>query len=417
MMLYSIVFGSICLCFIVQLKRRLRPRQTLFPKGVVARASEPFIYRDLAKCKKIICGGCLGDPNWGPPLTLLESRAGPNQRLIHTFGIDNAFTTKDEIYRKQFRASVRTLLRTDDGGWKCLADLVQTYVSHGVRQADDTDGSILLVPLVQSVVFKFAVFKLFSSTIDQSQDPLVAGITGKINTLWMDSKMVDRSGQSLKTQSLLRDELRDLFPDAEQTPRGNPLNLILPAYETLWRVVLRCFMEVTFRSGDGDRREWRQLFSTFLSHPTKATFEMTTSGVSVSMVVTEALRLYPPTRRIYRLLRREFGVRPEVVAADIEYLHRDSSIWGDDSLCFKPSRWIECPRDSFMPFGWKPLVCPAKDEIGPMMIGILVAAMVVRIPGELSWQAIRKEDEIDWHNPLRQDRDSYMTLKLCNVAT
>ena len=39
-----------------------------------------------------------------------------------------------------------------------------------------------------------------------------------------------------------------LFPDWDKSSKENPLNLILPGYETLWRVVLRCFIEVTARS-------------------------------------------------------------------------------------------------------------------------------------------------------------------------
>lgn len=39
--------------------------------------------------------------------------------------------------------------------------------------------------------------------------------------------------------------MRKVFPDWDETDgTKNPFNFILPGYETMWRVVLRCFLKI-----------------------------------------------------------------------------------------------------------------------------------------------------------------------------
>jgi hypothetical protein len=40
----------------------------------------------------------------------LDARAGPNQRLIEAFGIDNSFTTTDDVRCREFRRQAEQLL-------------------------------------------------------------------------------------------------------------------------------------------------------------------------------------------------------------------------------------------------------------------------------------------------------------------
>ena len=68
----------------------------------------------------------------------------------------------------------------------------------------------------------------------------------------------------------------------------------------MWRVALFCFIEITFRHSA--RIQWTQILADFLTDPTKARFEERGRGVSVADIVNEALRLYPPTKRVYRKL-------------------------------------------------------------------------------------------------------------------
>ena len=87
-------------------------------------------------------------------------------------------------------------------------------------------------------------------------DEVTFSAAGKISLIWSASK-TDVDSDLKQELSLLRSDLRVLlFRDSEMEsgeaecadPRENPLNWIIPAYETMWRVVLRCFLEVRFRN-------------------------------------------------------------------------------------------------------------------------------------------------------------------------
>ena len=374
----------------------------------------------MKHCKDLLSGGDLGDSDIGTVMTLLESRAGPNQRLVRVFGIDNAFTTTDKSYYRGFRRNARFLVMRDEPGWWRLRDVMLDLVRYESQSA--VFNEILLVPFVQAVVLKISLHTLFSLPIEELESGTVRLIAEQINRLWVDSKSPITSRRFLKDQCVLKKALRTILPVIEEdNPQENPLNLILPAYETLWRVVLRGFVEVMFRSGEAGMG-WRQLLATFLADPTSTSFKraIDDTGVSVAFIVTESLRLYPPTRRIYRHIKRELNTDlPGLFAADIEYLHRDPDIWGEESLRFKPSRWIDVSKecqDAYMPFGWKSLTCPAKDEFGPRMIGVAVAALVAEFKQDWTWSVSRNEDAIDRDGPLEAGRDAYTTLELRKIS-
>lgn len=383
----------------------------------------PVIYQDLETCKKIIAGLDATDYFLYSSLEPLESRAGPNQRLVRVFGIDNSFTTTDVEYHVQFRRQVELLLRIGDRRWKSLAQTVAEVTRNDLRgRTVGMQYGMFLVPFVQAVVLKFSIHALFSVPMDQLDDAAVATITSNINSLWISSKS-SRASPSMQTeQNALFAALRTVLPHATG-PRENPLNFILPAYETMWRIVLRCFLELQFRSGD-DSPAWRRVLAGFLRDPTRVKYESIQAdggGLSARFIVDETLRLYPPTRRIYRH-KSETGINPELVAADIEYLHRDPSIWGEDALFFKPSRWretSESQREAFLPFGSKPFTCPAKGDAGPRMIAVLVSALLEVFNDGWECKGTYYEDSIDGDragSPLKLGRDSYTTLRVIKEA-
>jgi len=229
----------------------------------------------------------------------------------------------------------------------------------------------------------------------------IAVLGDLINDLWIQSK---HGAPSVEDQQRLADTISVLFPGIDE----NPLNLLLPAYETLWRVVLRCFLEVQFR-GKG---EWREVLMRYLDSPGDENFVavLEGGGASVKAIVAETLRLYPPTKRVYR------AVTPtEFVAADIEALHCDPELWGEDVEYFQPERWhagINEAKSGFMPFGDGAFVCPAKKVFAPRLIGILVAAVLEGVPIDAGWVAEKKADGILSEGRLGNERDEFGTLVL-----
>ena len=56
------------------------------------------------------------------------------------------------------------------------------------------------------------------------------------------------------------------------------------------------------------------------------------------IIVKEALRLYPPTKSVYREFWMETKRTTDVVIADIEKCHGFPSLWGINADKFDPSR-------------------------------------------------------------------------------
>ena len=413
-MILSIVFGFAVFCFFLFLHLRRAPEKA--GPGKAGPDPWPYPYEDPPDIKDILSGkGRLRGSTFEATGSLLQSRAFPNQRLVRAFNIDNAFTTTDDDYYRQFRGHAAGLLQRDAQGWKNLGDVARMVVRQMVEKERQTK-KIRLVPLVQVVVLKTSIHAFFELPIDTLDDHIIGVIAETINKLWIASKAPCPTDTSIQRhQHAQREALKRVFPDMDDTPRGNPLNVILPAYETLWRVVLRCFVEVNFRSG-GAGTAWHRYLQAFLSDPTRATFEEEGAGVSVKSIVAEALRLYPPTRRIYRQVTWEHKLDPEVVGADIERMHRDPWLWGTKAWGFRPSRWGGSKiSEAYMPFGSRPFVCPAAKQFGPWMIGLLVAALAEGFQEGWTWEAKVREDMIDSKWPLSLERDSYGTVELCRV--
>lgn len=297
--------------------------------------------------------------------------------------------------------------------------------------AVDQPVSITLDSLVRSVCLKVVIHVLFDHEPLDMDNESTLTITESINSLWILSK--DNKVPSEAEKLTLKEALAVLLPDMKLLEtervdnRENPLNLIIPAYETLWRVVLSGFLQVTFVKGAS--ATWRLVLAQFLANPTIAArkepaHDSEAPAVSVDHVVKEALRLYPSVKRVYRKLNMKGGPGPQDVAANIEACQRNEALWGESAQRFVPSRWIDASNEaqhSYMAFGFH-FVCPAKNEFGPMMIGILVAAFAHHISAK-DWHLELGEhtSEIAQSNfdralrgeePLRSDRSTYEGISI-----
>ena len=107
-----------------------------------------------------------------------------------------------------------------------------------------------------------------------------------------------------------------------------------------------------------------------------------------------------------------------MVAVDIEGLHRGKD-WGEDAKYFKPERWETKPNNPYLPFGYRPFTCPAKDKFGPKMIGLLVATMVEGFQREKKdteiWEIQEEGDEIAGSDPLSLEREAFSSLRVDRI--
>jgi len=343
-----------------------------------------------------------------------------------------------------------------DGNWTELKRLAIASFEEYLEQAQETP-TLNAAELVQFITLRVSLAYLF----DKAEEAManngfenVRYIGRRINKLWIASKD-DKSRRPVwNDETRLHTALLALttvpeersfpipgaFPsdsDGEAEiavdpliPKLNPMNLLLPAYETMWRVVLRCMLEVQYRD-DEKSTGWKSVLEEYLDGldvVDDSFWKPSANGVSPADVVKEALRLYPPSRRVHR------AFDGNSMSADIETCQRSPLLGTNDALIFRPERWQSiCPalrikaisREKgaeeslkaeeeslgFMPFAF---VCPADTKetkrFGMKLIALLVAVLVEGLAGE--WVLEDKHELPDIGVPLNTNRQAYEGLEL-----
>jgi hypothetical protein len=374
---------------------------------------------NAAECRKIIKSGT---PPTAPKNTLsaLEARARPNQHLKLAFGIESCFTSSDEKSCKSFRTQVEKLLYVEESEWVNFAAVARETAKRALDAEEDTAS---LFRVVQLLTLKTMMRVLWPDRDPkQCTNEQIATLAHEVNLQWLRSKetAADNPSWLFDNQTTLKEAVKAVFPDWDETDsEQNPCNLILPGYETMWRVVLRCFVEVKARDHH-QAVTWRHAMDSFSMEPTKQQLEAPriryASKVAAIHVAKEALRLYPPTRRIYREYRSDDGQKTNV-SADVEAMQRDPIVWKEEPGMFVPERWIglrEGHDKAYMPFGASPFNCPAKRyknvpmPFGPSMIALLVGVLVEATHSR--WDMHGHFPDKDC--PLDTDREAYRTAVL-----
>ncbi|KAK3630283.1 hypothetical protein LTR56_017571 [Elasticomyces elasticus] len=382
-------------------------------------------------CKQIISGDAVDCLELAKvlPVDKYASRAHPNQRLVVAFGVNNCFTTSVVDECATFRKTVEGMLNKDSAQWAALATCVEMVVE---KEFDTTKDFLSLFDVAQMTSLKPMLNVLFGFDTERSDvDDDIKELAFEINAQWLrskdafDPKAKERPAWAFEHQKRPRELLTTVLPEKSADDMGeNPLNLLLPGDETMWRVVLRCFVELTARGHDNGS-EWCEILKPFAENPTDGHLTQL-SGVhtrtSASQIAKETLRLYPPTRRVYRerkLANKEFMT----AAADIEECHRDANIWKPDPLRSMPERWNGLEHknfedDVFMPFSATPFNCPAKRRrgqnppFGLAMISLLVGMLVKHTSGK--WRVVGDLPGIS--EPLDTERTAYGYLRLERIS-
>ncbi|KAF2871214.1 hypothetical protein BDV95DRAFT_629037 [Massariosphaeria phaeospora] len=284
-----------------------------------------------------------------------------------------------------------------EGDW---SKLQRVATSHFKQFIESSGKTLNLTELVQFVTLKGSLCYLFEyadtamSIADRSED--INFIGRRINTMaTFQGPRGPAAGMGAYPSEV----------DPENS-RTNPINLLLPAYETMWCVVLHCLLEVKYHSADNGPA-WERILTQYLQalngsrDAQKEAFSTADqSGVAAVDIVKEALRLYPPSKRVHRLYYNE----PQV--ADIEKCHHSALLGQNDPLVFRPERWLQIlpalraqaregskndakmlksgeEQLGFMPFA---LVCTADiaemKGFGMKMVALLVAVLCAGLGDE-----------------------------------
>ncbi|KAH9883275.1 cytochrome P450 [Xylariomycetidae sp. FL2044] len=338
----------------------------------------------------------------------LTHRANANKRLEETLGINNSFTTTDPQIHRDFRKLAESTIRSiETHGWVELSELAASVLSITAVQSKRPGQALDLAPVVRIYTFKVILHVLFGVDTQNIgfQDAKVA--TETINRLWLRSKTCsgaadeDTHRDQVFLQAVLRRMLPACYPCESQ---ANPLNLIMPAYETMWRVVLLTFVTVAVRDVGSETRDQfqkvleivPQCFGSYPSDDEKLALAFAKEG----------MRPYPPTKRVYRAssIGPSLQGSYDTLAADVERCHHEPTIWGTDAHQFRPSRFYRADgfdrgsnwamRQAYFPFGVGRHICPAANGFGFRMVILLVVALGKRFGTKETGLSISFEDDM-----------------------
>ncbi|KAL9082066.1 MAG: hypothetical protein Q9159_006753 [Coniocarpon cinnabarinum] len=350
---------------------------------------------------------------------MLISRAGPNDSLRQVFGIDNAFTTVDEARWSQCKKE--SMQRIQHCNWREIVEMVESAAKAEVEpilQSSDVSDEINLnlSSMLQRVTFKVMLKMLFHCDPSQMAESDVNQATQAINDLCIEleeASLAEKSSFSKNTK--LHKALQNLIPDCNPNDiRQNPLNMLLPAYEPMWRAALLGLLECKIDTYDGplpgpeneNLGPAKAALKSILENPDqedKGNLGLGSNNprreqdenFTAFDIAREVLRLYPSINKIFRQFPVQGGPtngssRPKYVVryADIESLHRlQQGVWEDAAAepepihyaqHFCPQRWLQ-PRSAnlmraYSPFGHGKFECPAASDFANRTLAILIGA-------------------------------------------
>ncbi|KAJ7700771.1 hypothetical protein B0H17DRAFT_1128627 [Mycena rosella] len=315
---------------------------------------------------------------------LLRSRALPNARLVAAFKLTNTFVSADPTIHIDFVAKCIELFHIAEKDWPHFNCVAEQAVKLAIP-----DETIDFRTFVQSVTLSTVVVGLLDTTADiTALASDVEAVGDLITQVWILSKKPEEIPPDLLAK--LNDHLRRLMPDEVAYP--NPLDFVVPVWETLWRVV-----GVTLAHVHTDivaRAEFQMLNDNPDLLNSREPKPDVTAPSAVDYI-NEALRLYPPVRHITRhtfkpsrltaFLPRFLAARlpprttPEI--ADIESTQRSAS-WGPNPDAYDAGRFLHHPtlaRD-LLAFGCGPLKCPASGWARGAA-AVIVGAILNRVDG------------------------------------
>ena len=345
------------------------------------------------------------------------SRVLPFGKAQIAFGIENPYTCTDVEFRRTFIRETRRMMALDDEDWRDLSSFITRvgnnmflYSRMEVFNEGGMDVQVNLTTLVQVITMDVVLWVFFGTTgVDFNQHDMTMFVA-EVNAAIQSTKSIEALTRFTENDEL-KDALTNILRNYEfdfSEPRENPFNIILPAYEPLWRASLSLLVELAFGAGDAEW-EFQDALIEYSQNSTCNQFEdyYGKSGVSPCDIVSESLRLYPPVPEIWRTYQlSDQNTKMTEVCADIGALQTSEAKFGEDAKTFNPQRFKELTPDQLdlcgMSFGSYPFMCPAFGDFGRRIVGSIVGSLLPTLfvedepsdsPYRLAWQGDFKKDE------------------------
>lgn len=318
----------------------------------------------------------LGPPDIAMP-ALLTMRAKENRHLEHILGVTSTFVSEDTGTHADFVGSIRELLSgvgTKTPGWKRLVRVTEQAVNHFLPAT-----SCDFATFIRCVTFHIWVVGVLNpdapqDVILQSTDLSVAQVTSAFFEF-------NETGGTGVTPSRLHSTLKEWIT-CDRDGNNNPVNLVFPVYEKLWRLVAAiviCAQRCPVAKNP---------LLDFCDNPTERQFRSSRApdhGPSAADVINEVLRMYPPVQEIsrpYGLPLWQTVQMGRVQIADIkavqEFNEEGERI--QEPQAFIPGRWQSGPKPAIFAFGDGPLRCPAEHCV-PAFAALIASKVMDRVNG------------------------------------
>jgi hypothetical protein len=173
----------------------------------------------------------------------LHLRASENRRLTAAFGIENSLTTEIPETHKAFLEMASGVLNKRDRSWDKLYTTAEAFLEEEIDLASQHGQStVRLAESVRCMVLAVVLLDSFrlGHAVERSD---LATITNEINSQWLKSKC---NPDNVTPSDLLNSTIASLHLESPDRTRimtpAEALGLLMPQYETLWRVVLLTFV-------------------------------------------------------------------------------------------------------------------------------------------------------------------------------
>ncbi|UKZ70930.1 uncharacterized protein TrAtP1_011898 [Trichoderma atroviride] len=340
--------------------------------------------------------------------------------LRTVFRINNPFSNGSEDLRKTYRqALTKAFAKTDGDAWDAIARAVSISVQNIMLSEKGPDGSTISRTNIMEISRTASMVAVLKGLFDIDDVPVttLAYICSEIHRLGAWKKNMDLASSNpavphifVQNMNRLISCLCGVFSEAKEkndlarlllcsvsgtSEAFNPLDLIIPAFESPWRAVFYTLLAVLQNrpSGADELLSLRDCPARQRPSPL------------AKAVVYESLRLYPPVRRMRVSQKAKHlqvfstgGISDVDRTIDAEAILRDSRYWGSAAAEWNPSRFLSidgeidnsilCPSMGWIPFAAGGMKCPSAGGFS-IRLTTIVAGEVLR--------QIFPHDRLQWH--------------------
>ena len=296
----------------------------------------------------------------------LESRAKANRHLRDAFGILNPFVNGEKDFHDKYVKCVRRQLLHVTSDWSAVVDCAKS----AAKEFDETNSVDRIRDGIRLIVMSIAL-KIIG--VDGYSTDELLRVGQLINLIWLQAKsggstLILRNELHAVLQRWKHDDFIDaLIKTSNVSKECAILSILIPAYETMYRVVLPLIFHAHNKVS----------FERFLDPDVSiATLNSTATFTSICeesytylALVQETLRRYPVVKRIKR------ATSWEITAVDIAAIHLNATTW-DAPEDFQPMRWMKLGKESgYMPFGAGRGRCIANEGIVGLIVCIVLGVI------------------------------------------